>query len=189
MSLHIALLRGINLGPRNAVSMADLRRVVEKLGHTEVRTFLNSGNLVFDARRGTGEALERQLEREVAKHLDLTTDFHVRTADEWRTAMTANPFTDEAERDPARLMLMCLKVAPSASAVRALREAIKGPEYIELKGRHLYAVYPAGMGQSRLTTALIDSTLATRSTARNWNTVRRLADAVGGEQQPLADSR
>src|SRR5579862_3648141 len=126
MPTHIALLRGINLGGRHAVTMADLRDLVEGLGHTNVRSLLQSGNLVFDSRRATAEALELQLERAAAAQFGFATDFHVRTADEWHNAVAANPFVDEAKRDPGRLILMCLKTAPSAAAVRALREAIKG---------------------------------------------------------------
>jgi uncharacterized protein (DUF1697 family) len=90
----------------------------------------------------------------------------------------ANPFPEEAKRDPGRLIAMCLKGKPALDAVDALRSAISGPERVQVIGRELYIVYPDGMGQSRLTTALIDRTLGVRGTARNWNTVLKLGALV-----------
>jgi uncharacterized protein (DUF1697 family) len=176
MTVHVALLRGVNLGGRTQVAMSDLRSLVAELGFEEVRSVLNSGNLVFSGGRKTGATLERLLEIEAEKRLGLRTDFHVRTADEWATVVAKNPFRAEAKRDPSHLVVMVLKKAPTAKAVETLRAAITGPEIIEAVGRHAYIVYPAGIGRSRLTNNLIDSKLGTRGTGRNWNTVLKLAD-------------
>ena len=89
--------------------------------------------------------------------------------------MTANPFPAEAKSDPGHLVVMCLKSAPGREAVSALQQAISGREVIRAKGREAYIVYPDGIGRSRLTTALIEKKLGTRGTARNWNTVMKLA--------------
>jgi uncharacterized protein (DUF1697 family) len=90
-----------------------------------------------------------------------------------------NPFPAEAERDPAHLTVVFLKDAPKAKAVEALAAAIRGREVIQADGRHLYAYYPDGVGRSKLTHALIESKLGTRGTARNWNTVLKLAQLCG----------
>jgi uncharacterized protein (DUF1697 family) len=176
MTVHVALLRAVNLGGRTQVAMADLRNFLTELGFEEVRSLLNSGNLVFSGGRKTGATLERLLETEAEKRLGLRTDFHVRTADEWATVVAKNPFPAEAKRDPGHLVVMFLKKAPTAKAVETLRAAITGPESIDAVGRHLYIVYPAGIGRSRLTNNLIDSKLDTRGTGRNWNTVLKLAE-------------
>ena len=86
---------------------------------------------------------------------------------------------DEAERSPGHVVVVFLKSAPSNSAFDALRAAITGPERVHGDGRQAYIVYPAGIGRSRLTNALVERKLATRGTARNWNTVMKLAALAG----------
>jgi uncharacterized protein (DUF1697 family) len=143
-----------------------------------VKTLLQSGNVVFDAGRKTGAALERLLEVETEKALGVGVDFHVRTAAEWDAIIARNPFLAEAKRDPGHLLVMTFKDAPSAKNVNALQAAIKGPEYVHFDGRQGYLVYPAGIGTSKLTSALMDRILSHRGTARNWNTVMKLAGLV-----------
>lgn len=172
---HIALLRGINVGGHNPVAMSDLRDWLAKLGFAESRSLLQSGNLVFRSETRTGPDLERFLEAQAEKHLDLHADFLVRSAKEWKAVVARNPFRREADRDPSHLVVVFLKSAPKAKDVEALRRAITGPEIVRADGKHAYIVYPAGIGRSRLTGALVEKTLGTRGTARNWNTVLKLA--------------
>src|SRR5207245_10932806 len=175
MSIHVALLRGINVGGRNMVAMSDLRGLFEALGFAGARTLLQSGNLVFESGPRTGPALERLLETETAKRCNVPIDYFVRSAEEWHTIIARNPFPKEAERDPGHLVAMLLKTAPQATDVRALQAAIKGPEILRADGAQLYIVYPEGIGRSTLTPALIERKLGTRGTGRNWNTVLKLA--------------
>jgi uncharacterized protein (DUF1697 family) len=172
--LHIALLRAVNLAAKNMVAMADLRAMAEGLGFQQAQTLLQSGNLVFDS-KPTGARLESLLEATAKKKLGLETDFFVRTAREWQDLIAANPFPAEAKSDPSHLVLLCLKKAPDRQALAALRQAIKGRERVETEGRQAYAVYPDGIGRSKLTMALIEKHLGTSGTGRNWNTVLKLA--------------
>jgi uncharacterized protein (DUF1697 family) len=176
MTIQIALLRAVNVGGRGAVAMSDLRDFTAALGFKETRSLLQSGNLVFDARRQAGPALERLLEREADKRLALRTDFFVRSAKELEAIVGENPFRKEARDDPGHLVVMFLKEAADAEAVEALRAAIKGREVIHAAGGHLYIVYPDGIGRSRLTNAVIEGKLGTRGTGRNWNTVLKLVE-------------
>ena len=178
--IHIALLRGINVGGHNQVAMADLRDLLTQLGLADVRSLLQSGNLVFGANGRSAAQLERLLETEAAKRIDLQTDFFVRTAKEWKDVVARNPFRKEAARDPGHLVVMFLKGAPSVTGVKALQMAITGPEVVAAAGKHLYIVYPDGIGRSRLTNALVDKQLGTRGTGRNWNTVLKLAALATG---------
>jgi len=171
---YIALLRAVNVGGHKMVAMADLRAMLEAVGFTDVRSLLQSGNLVFQGRAQASASLERKLEQEAQRRLDLATDFHVRTAAEWQTIIRRNPFPDAARRDPGHLLMMCFKEAPAANHVKALQAAIKGREVVRAVGRQAYVIYPDGVGTSRLTTAQIDKTLGLRGTARNWNTVLKL---------------
>jgi uncharacterized protein (DUF1697 family) len=184
MTTYVALLRAINVGGRNAVAMADLRALLTQLGFDDAQSLLQSGNLVFRSRPQTGARLERALETEAQKRLDLETEFFVRTAEEWKAVIARNPFREEAERDPGHLVVVVLKAAPDAKDVTALQAAITGPEVVRADGRHAYIVYPSGIGRSRLTNALIEKTLSTRGTGRNWNTVLKLGALVAPRSVP-----
>lgn len=179
MPTHIALLRAVNLGAHNKVGMADLRELAEGLGFDQPRTLLQSGNLVFRNARPTGAPLESLLEREAAQRLRLETAFFVRTGAEWQAIVKRNPFTAEARRDPSHLVLLCLKAPPPDGAIERLRAAITGRETVRGDGRQAYVVYRDGIGTSRLTIALIERTLGTAGTGRNWNTVLKLAALAG----------
>jgi uncharacterized protein (DUF1697 family) len=175
VTTHVALLRAINVGGHNHVAMADLQGLLVALGFSDVRSILQSGNLVFGGGRLTGPALEHRLAAEAAKRLGLETDFFVRTAEEWRTVVAKNPFREAAERDPGRLHVMFLRDAPGAARARALQATITGRETVAAAGRQAYIVYPDGAGRSKLTVARLEKGLGTRGTSRNWNTVVKLA--------------
>ena len=175
MSVHIALLRGINVGGHNCVSMADLRGLCGTLGLAGATSLLQSGNLVFQSERLTGTTLEKLLEEETTRCLNVSVDYLVRSAAEWKKIVANNPFPKEASSDPGHLVVMFLKTAPPAERVDALQTAIKGPETINCQGKQLYVVYPAGIGRSKLTIALIEKTLNSRGTGRNWNTILKVA--------------
>ena len=179
MTSYVALLRAVNL-PGKSLAMSALRDYASTLGLADPRTLLQSGNLIF---RSTGKKpaeLEKLLEREAEKRLGVTTDFLVRWERELGAIIAGNPFRDAARSDPARLLVMFLKHEAPADAVAALRKAIVGRESIAADARQLYIVYPDGMGRSKLTTSLIEKKIATRGTGRNWNTVVKLAERVGG---------
>lgn len=180
VTIYIGLLRGVNVGGHRSVAMGDLRNFAAELGLGEARTLLQSGNLVFRSAGKTTAQLERLLEAEAAKRLGLETDFFVRTEKEWGVVVAGNPFPEEAERDPAHLLVMVFKKNLDATAVRALQAAITGPEVVRSIGREAFFVYPEGIGRSRLTGPLIERTLGARSTARNWKTVRKLEALANG---------
>jgi uncharacterized protein (DUF1697 family) len=179
VTTYLALLRGINVAGHAIVSMSDLREMLEKLGFTEPRSLLASGNLLFGGRAGSSTTLERKLETEAAKRLGLRSDFFVRTAEEWARLVAANPYRKEAERDPGRLIVLFLKEPPGVERFEALRAAIVGREVFRAGDRHAYVVYPDGQGRSKLTNSLIEKKLGTRATARNWNTVKKLSELAG----------
>ncbi|MDH4065879.1 MAG: DUF1697 domain-containing protein, partial [Acidobacteriota bacterium] len=106
--------------------------------------------------------------------LGLQTDVFVRTVREWRTIIAGNPFPDAAEHDPSHLVVMCLRAAPGRAALSALQGAITGRELVRVRGREAYVVYPDGIGRSRLTNRVLERTLGTSGTGRNWNTVVKL---------------
>jgi uncharacterized protein (DUF1697 family) len=174
MTVHIGLLRAVNLPGHNKVSMADLCGLLAELGLEDGRSLLQSGNLVFRSNARTGTQLESLLEHAAEKRLGLRTHFLVRTAADWKVIVADNPFPEEAERDPSHLLVMFLKKTPNRENVTALQKAITGREVLRTQGPHAYVIYPDGIGRSRLTNALIEKMLVTRGTGRNWNTVLKL---------------
>jgi uncharacterized protein (DUF1697 family) len=178
LTTHIALLRGVNVGGRKPAPMADLRRLLADLSFEAPRSLLQSGNLVFRS-EPTGAALEALLERECGARLGLSTTIMVRTAAAWRDVIATNPLGDMAEADPSHLVVMALKSSVTAAKVEAVREAIQGRERVEGAERELYIAYPDGIGSSKLTGAIIERRLGVQGTARNWNTVLKLAALAG----------
>jgi uncharacterized protein (DUF1697 family) len=179
MTTNIALLRAVNVGGRTTVAMSALRDLVGSLGFTNVRSLLQSGNLVFESGGLGGAEIERLLEAQSEKQLGLRTDFFVRTAKEWGALMARNPFPDAAENDPGHLVVMFLKKPTTAKAVQGLQAAIEGREAVCAHGKQAYITYPDGIGRSRLTNRMIEKHLGSSGTGRNWNTVRKLAALAG----------
>jgi len=179
----IALLRGVNVGGHGKLPMAELRTHLATLGYRDVRTLLHSGNVVCRPPRATtgraaDHALEQALAAAIASGFGVTTEVIVRRPAAWAALIARNPFVEEAARDPARLMVLCLREDPVAGAEAALVAAMRGPERARVIERESYIFYPDGMGNSRLTLPVIERALGTRGTARNWNTIAKLAALV-----------
>jgi uncharacterized protein (DUF1697 family) len=175
VSVHVALLRAVNVGGRS-VPMAGLRALLAELGCGNPRTLLQSGNAVFTLKgKAAGAALENRLEAAAQRRFGFAIAFMLRTAAEWNAIIARNPYPAAARNDPARLIVMAFKAAPSAAAIEALRSGYHGPETFSVFGRDAWFVYPDGMGKSKLTNALIERRVGVAGTARNWNTVLKLA--------------
>jgi uncharacterized protein (DUF1697 family) len=168
---QVALLRGINLGKRQ-VAMAELRAVCEAAGFASVRTLLASGNLILDAKL-KGAKLEAALERAILEGLKLKTDVFVRCGGELDALIAANPFKAFARTTPAFLVAYFMR-APLSEADHAALDAQGGPEEILAGPNCLYIKFPHGQGASKLK-------LPKLGTARNWNTVTKLAGAARGD--------
>lgn len=156
--------------------MSELRTMLTDLGFANPRTLLQSGNVVFDSHPMSDSEVERLLEAETEKRLGVATTYMVRSHEELAALVPANPFPGQARDDPGHLLVLFLKSAPDEGRVEELRKAIKGRETVELLGNHLFAVYPDGIGTSKLTTTMIEAKLGTKATGRNWNTVLKLLE-------------
>jgi uncharacterized protein (DUF1697 family) len=175
MPTHIALLRGINVGGKNMLAMADLKKLCTKLKLANPTTLLQSGNLLFDAPATQDlPALELLLEQHTETHHKIAQDYFLRTVAELRSVLTRNPFPAEAQSDPSHLLVMFFKSKPAPKNIQSLQQSIKGRERLSPSGRELYITYPDGIGTSKLTNTLIEKHLALRGTARNWNTLLKL---------------
>ncbi|MFO1535697.1 MAG: DUF1697 domain-containing protein [Thermoplasmatota archaeon] len=174
MATFVALLRAVNVGGRK-VPMADLRKLAEGLGFTGVQTYIQSGNLVFTG-KGTAAATEAKLEKALAAKFGIAVPVVARTAEQWKAYLQVpKPFAEAAAATPNRVLLGLSKSPPRREAVAALRERAKNGERIELSGDGVWFHYASGVGESRLTPAAIDKAVGSPMTARNLNTVRKLA--------------
>lgn len=154
--------------------MRDLCGLFTDLGMQDARSLLQTGNLVFRSDTSATAHIERLLEKGAEERLGLETSVFVRTAEDWKTIIAANPFPKEAKGDPSHLVVMFLKDVPKQSAVAALQKAITGREVVRAKGQQAFIVYPDGIGRSRLTNVVIEKYLGSAGTGRNWNTVLKL---------------
>jgi uncharacterized protein (DUF1697 family) len=182
MTIYAALLRAVNVGGTGLVSMAALRETVEGIGFKNVRTLLQSGNLAFDAGSKSSATVETSLEAAFEKAFGFKTDIYVRSGAELAEIIAHNPFAKEAKSDPARLHVLFMRKAPAPTNFKALEAAIKGGERVRGGERHAYLHYPDGAGASKLTAAMIARHLGTPGTARNWNTVTKLAALAHSEK-------
>ncbi len=153
--------------------MTNLRNFLIELGFENVKSLLQSGNLIFGSRSRFGAELERYLEMEAGRRLALEVDIFVRTAEEWKGIVRHNPFRKEAERDPGHLVVLFLKSAPAAKDIALLQADVVGKEVVRAKGKQAYIFYPNGQGRSKLTGAMIEKRIG-RGTGRNWNTILKL---------------
>ena len=153
--------------------MTNLRNFLTELGFENVKSLLQSGNLIFGSRSRFGAELERYLEMEAGRRLALEVDIFVRTAEEWKSVVRHNPFRKEAERDPGHLIVLFLKSAPAPKDIALLQGDIIGKEVVRAKGKQAYIFYPNGQGRSKLTGAMIEKRIG-RGTGRNWNTILKL---------------
>jgi uncharacterized protein (DUF1697 family) len=174
--MAVAFLRAVNVGGTGKIAMAELRTLAEDIGLADAKTLLQSGNLVFEAGTRSAATLEELLEREIAGRLDVKTDVMVRTARQIKAVLARNPFPRQAESDPGHLHVHFLKAPASAAAVASLTAAIRGREIVGGSGGEVFIHFPDGAGASRLTGAVIERHLGARGTARNWNTVTKLAE-------------
>jgi uncharacterized protein (DUF1697 family) len=169
---QIALLRGINLGSRNRIAMPELRAALTGAGFEDVRTYVQSGNVVLSS-GASPDRLARACGQQIAKRFGLEIDVVVRTRDELAEVVRRNPLADVAV-NPKRYQVSFLSTEPDAERVRKVAELAVEPEQLVAIGRELYCWFPEGIGRSRLWARLAGPALGVTATARNWTTVTSL---------------
>ena len=172
---YVALLRGINVGGRNKLRMADLRALLEDLGAEDVATYIQSGNAVFSASAKLAKTVATRLSERLASDFELHVPVVLRRADELRAALDADPFAAEGA-DERHLHVAFLAERPSAARVRTLEPDRSPPDRFALVGRELFLCCPNGLARTKLTSQWIDSRLGTTATVRNRRTVLAILD-------------
>jgi uncharacterized protein (DUF1697 family) len=180
MGRFVVLLRGINIGSRNRIAMPALRELLEEAGFEDVRTYLQSGNVVLSS-GASAEKVARKCERLIADRFGLDIDVVVRTRAQLAKIVKRNPLAKVAV-EPKRHQVSFLAAKPAAEAVRTARAAAVEPEQVVFDGREIYAWHPAGVARSKLWAFLAGPGLGVVATARNWTTVTKLL-ALADEEQ------
>jgi uncharacterized protein (DUF1697 family) len=176
---QVLLLRGVNLGARNRIAMPSLRERLGAAGLADVRTYLQSGNVVVSSDSPPRE-LARECERQIAESFGLDIAVLARTRDELAEVVSGNPLAKVAS-NPKRYQVSFCSVEPDPSLLERLAVLAVPPERFVAIGRELYAWHPDGVARSRLWAELGSRRLGVTATARNWSTVTTLL-AMAGEE-------
>lgn len=174
MPTYISLIRGINVGGHKSVGMEALRKAVAGLGFKNVRTYIQSGNIVFEAVKQSTSAISKKIESVILKEFGHETSVITKTPEELAAAVANNPFLKEKAIDLSRLHVTFLAGCPAPADLRKLEEIPSGNDRFHCQGDILYLHLPEGMGNSKLGNAPFEKLLSVRGTARNWRTVNTL---------------
>lgn len=173
MASYVSMLRAINVGGAKKVPMKDLAALYESLGFENVRTYIQSGNVVFEAPEQTPTNLEKQIEAGVAGKFGFDTRVLVRTSDEVASVVQGNPYPED-QRD--KVLVAFLSGPPESPDFDRIDRYRAPEEEYELVGREMFLHFPNGMGRSKMTNAVLERALGVVTTVRNWRTVNKLLE-------------
>jgi uncharacterized protein (DUF1697 family) len=174
MPTYVSMLRGINVGGNKLVKMDKLRHAVEALGFEQVKTYIQSGNVVFKGAKQSSDKVSKQIEECILKNFGFPVSVISRTLDEIAEIVENNPLLKRSSIDPEKLHVVFLSKAPSAAALKKLAEVTKLPDQSCCVGKEVYLYLPNGVSQSSLWKTPLDRVLSVNVTTRNWKTVNRL---------------
>ncbi len=174
---YIALLRGINVGGRHSLPMKELTRILEEHGCTEVKTYIQSGNVVFQHAKGSTATFEQSIGKAIEKEYGFNPHIMVLSSKDFQKIAKANPYP-EAVTEPKSLHVYFLFETPKNPELDALNQLKIENESFTLKSKAFYLHAPNGIGRSKLA-AKVDRFLGVETTARNWNTVAKLLEMAG----------
>jgi uncharacterized protein (DUF1697 family) len=178
MSTYVAILRGINVSGHKVIKMERLRALFEDLGFANVKTYVQSGNVIF----GTDEppaGLAPKIEKKILKEFGFDVPVLTKSARELTDIVARNPLAKEPGIDPAKLHVTFLSNDAPRDAVKLLQPLAMGAEKIQIAGRAVYLYCPNGYGNTKLTNTTIEKKLACRATTRNWATTNKLLEMAG----------
>lgn len=181
---HVALLRSLNVGSHNRITMKDLESVFRGVGCSEVEAYIQSGNVLFKASAPLVSRVPDLVAFSLKERFHIESPVLVRTPKELASIARHNPFLQPGI-DQATLHVCFLSNVPAPEDVRGLDPARSKPNEFRVLGQEIYLRCPRGLGKSKLTNAWFEAQLGTQCTVRNWNTVCELAQRAQNETAPL----
>ena len=179
MAAYVCLLRGVNVSGQRKVDMKALKELFVALGHTDVTTYIQSGNVVFSGPKKSPDTLARAVEKRMADDLGVDVVALVRTARELAAVAEANPFLGRGA-DVAKLHVTFLAGKPDTGRLESVDADAFAPDEFVIRGREVYLHCPNGYGRSKLNNAFWEKRAGVAATTRNWRTVTKLLDLAGG---------
>jgi len=173
MNKYISLLRGINVSGHNLIKMADLKALYESLGFSNVQTYIQSGNAIFESDNKDKLYLEDGIKAEIKKLFGYDITVIIRTIKEFKEILENNPFADK-DFDIKKLCVVFLKFPPEKSLVKELLNQFTGDEKFFFRKEEIYTYYPNGYGQTKADNNFFERKLKVKSTVRNWNSVNKI---------------
>jgi uncharacterized protein (DUF1697 family) len=174
---NVALLRGINVGGKNKLPMSALSEMFVEAGCKDVRTYIQSGNVIFRSPAKASAGIARKVTAAITERFGYSTPVILRTVDQLREVTLHNPYL-QAGANPEALFVMFLAGQPASAGVAALDPNRSSPDLFHVRGQEIYLHILNGVANSKLTNAYFDSKLATVSTSRNWRTVNKLLELM-----------
>jgi len=177
MTKYVSILRGINVGGNRKILMADLKNLFEKLELSNMQTYIQSGNVIFESdSKSSNAVLELKIQQAIAESFGFDVPVIVRTAKELTESIANNPFWKEKEPDIDRLHLTFLKELPSKEKLDKLKTLTFNPDRFDIIGKDVFIFCSAGYSDSKLTNQFFESKLGTTTITRNWKTVIKLLE-------------
>jgi uncharacterized protein (DUF1697 family) len=175
MPIYVAMLRGINVSGHNPVKMELLRKSFEKLKCTRVRTYVQSGNVVFDAPATPITRLQEKIEKQIQRDFAISVPVVLRTSKELAAIIRRNPFPADPAIDRSKLHVTFLAEPCPESKSQSLNSLAAPAERFQVSGSEVFLYCPNGYGNSKLSNTAVEKKLGIRATTRNWKTVNALA--------------
>lgn len=178
MEIYIAILRGINVSGQKLIKMQELKAHLEEAGLENVRTYIQSGNIVFNYRKISVDKLESLIKGMIGKAFGFDVPVIVKTAKELIEIAQSNPFINKRKEDIGKLHVTLLATEPGKELLDKFSAPSGIPDEFTISGKAIYLLCPNGYGQTKLTNNFFESRLKVTATTRNWKTVLKLVEMV-----------
>lgn len=178
MTTYISMLRGINVSGQKRVRMAELRSLYKSLGLENVRTYLQSGNVVFESEEENAEKLANTLEDQIETSYGFSVPVLVRSAEDFQRVIESHPFRDE---EPVRVLVTFLYEAPEQAKLDELSKYEDKVDKFEIGEHEIFLFCPGGYGKTKLSNTFFEKKLGVAATTRNWKTVNKLYEMANEE--------
>jgi len=171
---YIAFLKGINVAGHRLIKMTELKAVFEKMGFKNVRTYIQSGNVVFEATKTKNESLVKKIQKDLNKSLGYEVSVIVRTPEEIKQIISDYPFAKIKDHDKFKVNVAFLSALPAAEAIKELHSLNSKLEMFHVSGNNVYVIYNMNFNEALAGKNILEKKLKVKATVRNWNTVNKI---------------